>query len=78
MKTEIFLLQAKCGTTPPRYEHHDLASAVIEAKRLHTLLKTDVKILKVIGEVKFVEVPVTRTETKVDIWAYNEDDQLPF
>ncbi len=62
-----FLLLTKNGTKPPTYQHREIGLAVAEAKRLHELHKTDVLILEVVGEIKSVEVPVTRTETKVEI-----------
>lgn len=78
MNTEKYLLQADCGTTPPKYVHDNIFSASEEAKRLHKLLNTNVKILKVVGEVKFVEVPVTRTESKLEIFGNHAYDDLPF
>lgn len=74
-----YLCLAANGTAPPKHEHSYYEHAVEEAKRLHETLKTDVKILKVVGEVKSVEVPVTRTETKITLDP-NEvvEDDLPF
>jgi hypothetical protein len=75
-----FLLMTKRGTYPPRFIHQGIESAITEATRLSESLKDDVTILEIVGEVKQVEVPVTRTETKVSLkeGIYNGDDDLPF
>lgn len=71
-----WMLLTKTGTYPPKYEHDSLDSAVAEAKRLNQVCRTYVKILKVVGEVKTVQVPVTREEQKVELC--KADDELPF
>lgn len=71
-----FLVQTKTGSTPPKYEHNSIESAVTEAKRLHETFKTDVQILKVVGSIKEVEVPVTEKKTIIEI--LEPDDDLPF
>ena len=35
-------------------------------------------ILEIVGEIKSVEVPVTRTETKIDLIERYQSDDLPF
>ena len=74
-----YLLQTENGTTPPKFIHHDIDLAVTEAKRLCELHNTSVRILEIVGEVKEVDVPVTRKETKV-ILAKRliEEPDLPF
>jgi hypothetical protein len=76
---ETFLLMTKKGTRPPKYRHHDIASAVAEAKRLNNFLQDDVEILKVVGKVRFIDVPVTRRvqELQLDLGLSTSDD-LPF
>ncbi|WP_211660251.1 hypothetical protein [Pedobacter nototheniae] len=67
------------GTTPPRYTHNNIESAIQEAKRLHLLHNVEVKILKVVGVVKKVEVPVTEIKTVVILEPDNPDiGDLPF
>lgn len=46
------MLIAEKGTTPPKVIHPHLKGAISEAKRISRTFKSDVKILKVIGEVK--------------------------
>ena len=73
-----FLLQTKNGQKPPKYEHTTIESAITEAKRLHEIHKIEVMILEIVGEIKSVEVPVTRTETKIDLIERYQSDDLPF
>lgn len=73
----IYYLMTANGSTPPRFQHYDLDLAIAEAKRLHEIHNTSVTILKVIGSVKTVEVPVTRKEVKVTIDEPQGED-LPF
>lgn len=77
---EKFYCKTKNGVNPPKYVHQNIESAVIEAKRLHSLTGESVEILQIVGEVKSVEVPVTRKEMRVFIkpkFSSSEDD-LPF
>ena len=55
-----YILLAEKGTTIPRYQHDTFESAKLEAVRLHNNGLGEVKILKVVAEVKKVEVPVTK------------------
>ena len=73
-----FLLMTKNGTKPPSYQHREISLAIEEAKRLHMLHNTDVLILEVVGEVKSIEVPVTRTETKIVIDKRLQKEDLAF
>jgi hypothetical protein len=74
----MFLVMTTSGTTPPKYPHHDFDLALAEAKRLHSLHNTDCMVLKIVATVKHVEVPVTRTETKVETFGEFNDEGLPF
>lgn len=71
-----YMLLTKTGTYPPKYEHETIESAVAEAKRLNAVCRTSVKILKVVGEVKTVQVPVTRDEVICEL--SEPCDELPF
>lgn len=65
----------------PKYVHEGIESAVTEAKRLHELVTNGtVQILQIVGEVRSVEVPVTRKEMRVFIKPKfsTQDDDLPF
>lgn len=73
----IFYLMTANGSTPPRFQHYSLDSAIAEAKRLHELHNTSVTILKVVGSVKTIEVPVTKKEVIVTIDEPQGED-LPF
>lgn len=76
-----FLLMTANGTTPPRYTHNNLDSAISEAKRLHEQHNTDVKILMVVGVVKKEPVPVTKLETVVKMQPFllpDDNDDLSF
>lgn len=66
------------GINPPRFIHETAFHAVQEAKRLSEQFDTDVKILKVIGEVKRKEVPVTKKVSEVNMMPGHHKDDLPF
>ncbi len=74
---ELYYCMVIYGPTPPRYTHRDLSLAVAEAKRLHQLYGREVQILKIIGAVHTVQVPVTRPEVEVKIFDSNQIE-LPF
>jgi len=69
------MLLAEKGNNPPSYAHTNINTAIEEAKRLQKLLGGKVKILQVIGEVKEIEIPVTRKEVIVII---ENNNDLPF
>ena len=71
---EKYYCKTSTGTTVPKYIHHDLKLAVDEAKRLSTQFNCNVEILKVVGTVKWVDVPVTRKEQVVEV----KSNDLPF
>lgn len=74
-----FLLLTENGSLPPKYEHSTIEGAIDEAKRLHVKFNTNVKILEIVGEIKKVEVPVTRLETKIEITdRLKPNSDLPF
>lgn len=74
-----FYLMTKKGTTPPKFLHRSMESAVREAYRLSELLNDEVFILEFVGKVVTEEVPVTKRVTRA-IMNNNqsEEDDLPF
>lgn len=73
-----FLVMTKTGTKPPSFIHNTIESAVVEARRLHELLQTDVYILEIVGEIKSVEVPVTKQVTIIEVDERLKNNDLPF
>ena len=75
----MFMLLADKGTHTPNYIHITLESAMTEAHRLHLKLKSNIKVLEVIAEINFEQVPVTKTETVVKFHGRKDQQQeLPF
>lgn len=70
-----YYCKAEKGTTPPKHVHYDLDLAVAEAKRLCEKLNCPIEILECIGNVRPVEVPVTKTEIRTTLF---KKDDLPF
>jgi hypothetical protein len=64
----------------PRYKHTYIESACVEANRLKkTTGCKKVEILKIVGVVEDVVVPVTKIETRTTlINEYKDSDDLPF
>lgn len=74
------MCMAACSNYAPRYKHPDISSAIVEAKRLHAKLNCNITILKIVGTIQFVDIPVTKRETKIDIDQTELEikDDLPF
>lgn len=73
-----YLLLAKNGKTPPKYEHNLLQDAIDEANRIHQLTGDDIRILKVVGIVKSIEIPVVKKEMIVSVNEQDYNKDLPF
>ena len=73
-----FLVMTKSGTTPPSFRHDTIESAIVEARRLHDQLRTDVTILEIVGEIKTTQVPVTKDVTVIEIDERLRENDLPF
>lgn len=73
-----FYVMTKSGTTPPKYVHQHMDTAIAEATRLHHLLNDEVFILEVVGIIKKVEVPVTELKSVLTVKPGYENDDLPF
>lgn len=79
-----FMLLAKNGTTPPKYIHSNIESALAEAKRLNECLKSDIIILEIVGSVRTSTVQIVVDQQKInlrpdlDTEINSNSDELPF
>lgn len=68
-----FLLLAQNGSTPPRFVHKDIDSAINEAHRLAVKTNGSVKILEVVGEVNRTVVLGVQLNSKFGIENYTKE-----
>ena len=73
-----YYCKTSTGARPPQYKHNDIKLAIEEAKRLSAQFQCDVEILKVVGSVKWKEVPVTTKKQVLEMQPGYIDDELPF
>ena len=66
------------GGNAPTFIHDDINSATTEAKRLHAITNKNVRILKMIGVVETVEVPVVEKRVVVSVYDNERPDDIPF
>lgn len=66
------------GSNAPTYVHADLNAATTEAKRLHAVTNKNVRILKMIGVVETIEVPVVEKRVIVSVYDNERPDDIPF
>lgn len=66
------------GGNAPTHVHDDINSATTEAKRLHAITNKNVRILKMIGVVETIEVPVTEKRVVVSVYDKERPDDIPF
>jgi hypothetical protein len=66
------------GSNSPTFIHDDINSATTEAKRLHAITNKNVRILRMIGVVETIEVPVTEKRVVVSVYDKERPDDMPF
>lgn len=66
------------GGNAPTFIHDDINSATTEAKRLHAVTNKKVRILKMIGVVETIEVPVVEKRVVVSVYDKERPDDIPF
>jgi hypothetical protein len=66
------------GSNSPTFIHDDINSATTEAKRLHAITNKNVRILRMIGVVETIEVPVTEKRVVVSVYDKERPDDIPF
>ena len=66
------------GSHAPTHVHADINAATTEAKRLHAVTNKNVIILKMIGVVETIEVPVVEKRVIVSVYDNERPDDIPF